>query len=69
MRLNPLKKQKLPIKGLFQSDRLKKHMVTIVIDQLLSNCEKYEHRFLENINKLYTSSGKCDDQIQFKAII
>ena len=29
----------------------------------------YEHRCLENINKLYTSAGKCDDQLKFKAII
>ena len=28
----------------------------------------YEHRCLENTNKLYTSAGKYDDQLQFKAI-
>ena len=29
----------------------------------------YEHRFLENIKKLYTSAGKCNDKPQFKAIL
>ena len=44
-------------------------MVTIGIDQSLSNCAMYERRCLENINKLYTSSGKCDNQLQFKSVI
>ena len=57
------------IKGLLQSDQLKKNIVTIEIDQSLSNCEMYEHRCLKSINKLYTSSGKCDYQLQFKAIL
>ena len=29
----------------------------------------YEHICMENIKKLYTSSGKCNDQLQFKAVI
>ena len=29
----------------------------------------YENRFLENIKKLYKSSGKCDYQHQYKYII
>ena len=29
----------------------------------------YKHRCLENINKLYTSTGKYDDQLQFKSIL
>ena len=29
----------------------------------------YEHRFLENIKKLYTYIGFWDDKMQFKAII
>ena len=29
----------------------------------------YKHICLENIKKLYTYSGKCNDQLQFKAII
>ena len=29
----------------------------------------YEHGCLENIKKLYTSTGKCDDKQQYKTII
>ena len=29
----------------------------------------YEHRCLENINKLYKSAGKCDDQQKYKVIL
>ena len=44
-------------------------MVTIVIDQSLSNSAMYEHRCLENIKKLYKSDSKCDNQQQYKAIL
>ena len=44
-------------------------MITIVLYQSLSTSAMYEHRFLENIKKIYKSSGKCDDQQQYKAII
>ena len=44
-------------------------MVSIAIDQYLSNSAMYEHICLENINKLYKSAGKFDDQQQYKAII
>ena len=37
-----------------------KHMVTIGVDQSLSNSAVYEHRCLENIKKLYKSVGECD---------
>ena len=39
-------------------------MVTIGFDQSLSNSAMYEHICLENIKKLYKSSGKFDDQQQ-----
>ena len=52
------------LEELFHSNRLKQHMVTIGINQYLRNCEMYKHRC-----KLYTSAGKCDDQIHFKAFI
>ena len=29
----------------------------------------YEYRFLENIHKLYTYPGKCDDQHHYKDIL
>ena len=44
-------------------------MVTILIDQFLSNSLMYEHRCLENIHKLYKSDVKCDNRQQYKAIL
>ena len=44
-------------------------MIVIGAEQSLSNSAMYEHICLENINKLYESSGKYDDQQQYKAII
>ena len=44
-------------------------MVTIGIDQSLRNSVMYEHRYLENIHKLYTYSGKCDDKHHYKDIL
>ena len=41
-------------------------MVTIGIDQVLSNCAMYEHICLEKIKTLYTSAIKCDDHLHFK---
>ena len=29
----------------------------------------YEHRYLENIQKLYKYAGKCDDQHKYNSII
>ena len=44
-------------------------MVTIGKDQSLSNSDLYRNRRLENIKKLYKSSGKYDYQQQYKAIV
>ena len=44
-------------------------MVTIGVEQSLSNSVMYKHRCLENIKKLYRTTGKCDDQQQYKAIL
>ena len=44
-------------------------MVTIGIDQSLSKSGICEHRYLENIKKLYTYSGKCEIQQQYKSVI
>ena len=54
---------------MIQSQRLKNHVQTIGIDQSLSNSGIYEHKCLENINKLYKQCGKCNDQQQLKDII
>ena len=44
-------------------------MVAIGVDQSLSKSALYEHKCLENINKLYKISGKRDDKHQYKAMI
>ena len=50
------------LKCILQSPHLKSHTKTIAIDQSLSNSALYEHRYLQNIKKLYKHAGKCDDQ-------
>ena len=57
------------LKGFLQSDQLKQHMVTIESYQTWSKCVMYKHMCLENIKKLYTSTGKCNNKLQFKAIV
>ena len=44
-------------------------MVAIGIYQSLSNSDLYEHRCLENINKLYKNAGTCDYQQKYKSTI
>ena len=44
-------------------------MFNIAVDQYLSNSDLHKHICLENIKTLYKTSGKCDDQHQYKAII
>ena len=44
-------------------------MLTIGVDQNLSNIAMYEHTCLENIKKLYKSAGKWDYQQHYKALI
>ena len=61
--------QYVVIKGIFQSLQLKYHVQTIGIYQSLSNNNLYEHKYLENIKKLYKQAGKCDDQQKFNNII
>ena len=54
---------------MLQSDRLKQFMVTIGIYQLLSNCTMYENICPGKTKKLYTYSGKYNDQLQFRSFI
>ena len=44
-------------------------MVDIRVDQSLRNNDLYENRFLENIKKLYKTTGKYEDQNNYKAMI
>ena len=50
------------IKELFHSEKLKQHIVKIVLYQSLSNSAMYKHRYLEIINKLLIIPVKCDYQ-------
>ena len=44
-------------------------MVTIGLNQSLTNSAIKKHKCLENIKKLYKYVGKCDDKHQYKSII
>ena len=43
-------------------------MVAIWVDQSLSNSDFYEHVGLKNINNLYKTAGKCEDQQKYKTM-
>ena len=47
---------------MLQSPRLKFHMKTIGIDQSLRKTASFEHKFLNNIKKIYQNASKYDDQ-------
>ena len=54
---------------MLQSSRLENHMKTISIDQSSLTRYSFEHRFMNNIKKMYQHAGKCDDQQNLKDII
>ena len=54
---------------MLQSTRFKYHMETTGIDLSLIISALFEHRCLQNINKLYHHSGNCDNQRQLKYIL
>ena len=54
---------------MLQSPRIKYHIKTIVIDQLFSNSAIFEHRYLQNIKKLYKHAWKWDHQQQLKDVL
>ena len=56
------------IKGLFNSEQLKKQIVIIVVYQSLGNSAMYKHRYLEIIKRLLSIPGKYDYQQQEKLI-
>ena len=67
--IDTFEQQCVVIKGMLLSSRLKYHVQTIGIHPSLSNNAVYEHKYIENIKKLYKQYGKCDDQKQFKDIL
>ena len=58
--INTFEQQCVALKSMLQSPYLKDHVKNVGIDQPLSNSAIFEHRCLQNINKLYKHSGKCD---------
>ena len=67
--IDTFEQQCVVLKGMLQSPRLKDRVKTIGIDQSLSNNALFEHKFLQNIKKLYKHASKCDVQQQFKYIL
>ena len=67
--IDTFEQQCVVLKGMFQSLLLKDNVRTIGIDQSLINNAIHEHKFLENIKKLYKQAGKCDDHQQLKDIL
>ena len=51
---------------MLQSSRLEYHIKTIGVDQSLCNRSSFEHKFLNDIKKIYQHAGKCDDQQNLK---
>ena len=67
--IDTFEQQYVVLKGMLQSPRLKYHVHTIGIYPSLRNNAIYEHKCLENIERLYLQAGKREDQIQFKNIL
>ena len=59
--VDTFEQQWVMLKGMLQFPRLKDRVQTIGIDPSLSNNTIYEHKFLENIKKLYKQADKYDD--------
>ena len=57
------------IKGMLQSPRIEDHMKTIDIHQSLSNRPSVEHKYLNNIKKIYNNACKCDEQQNIKDVL
>ena len=57
------------IKCMLQSSHVKDHMKTIGIDLSSFFRSSFEHRYMNNIKKIYQHAGKCDDQQNLKDIL
>ena len=67
--VDTFEKKCVVFKGMLQSPRLKDPVKTIGIEQSLSSNALFQHRYLQNINKLYKHAGKCYNHQKFKCII
>ena len=54
---------------MLQPIRLEDHMKTIGIYQSLCTRSCFEHKYMNNIKKIYQHAGKCDDQQNLKDIL
>ena len=69
LNIDTFEQQFVVIKGMLQSPRLEDHMKTISINQSLCNRSSFEHKFLNNIKKIYQHAGKCDGLKNLKDIL
>ena len=60
--IDTFEQQCVVLKGMLKFLRLKYHMKTISIDQLVSNRDSFKHKCLNKTKDIYQHSGKCDDQ-------
>ena len=54
---------------MLQPSPLEDHMKTIGTDQSSFTRSSFEHRYMNNIKKIYQHAGKCDDQQNLKDIL
>ena len=67
--IDTLGQQFVVIKVMLQSSQLKYNVHAIGIDQSLSKNVIYEHKCLQNINKLYKCSGNWGDEKNLKILL
>ena len=67
--IEKFEQQCVVIKSMLQSTRIEDHMKTIVIDQSLCTSSSFEHKCMNNIEKIYQHAGNFDDQQNLKDIL
>ena len=67
--IDTFEQQNVLIKCILQSPRFEDHMKTIGIDQSLCTRSCFEHKYMNNIKKIYQHAGKCYDQQNLKDIL
>ena len=67
--MDTFEQQCVVLKVMLQPPQLKYHVQIIGINQSLSRNTIYEHKWIENIKKLYKHAGKCDGKQQLKDIL
>ena len=67
--IDTFEKHCVVIKGMLQSPRIEYHRNTIGIDSSLCNRSSPEHKYLNNIKKIYQHAVKCENQQNLKDIL